>query len=97
MVQFNKKTLLLFIIIFVHVSILDLFFVTLNGAVFLWEENSQLLTIATHLTIAVMVTLLYVAISMFRIKYQQGISQNWDKVWWLSSLLMFAIIAIILI
>jgi len=64
MIVFNKKTLLLFITILLHVSALDLFFVTANGAVFWWDESSQLLTIATHLIITVMVVLLYLVISI---------------------------------
>ena len=95
--QLNKKTLLLFIVIFVHVSVLDLFFVTLDGAGFLWDENSQLLTIATHFVIAIMVVLLYLAISTFRIKYKKRALQMGEKMWWASSLLMLAAIAVILI
>jgi len=69
MIVFNKKTLLLFITILLHVSALDLFFVTANGAVFLWDESSQFLTIATHLTITIMVVLLYLVISMLSKKH----------------------------
>jgi hypothetical protein len=97
MLQFNKKTLFLFIVILVHVSLLDLFFVTFNGIVFLWEENSRFLTIATHLSIAVTVTLLYQVISTLRVKYQQGMLQMGEKMWWLSSLLMLTIIVIVLV
>jgi hypothetical protein len=97
MLQFDKKTLALFIVILVHISVLDLFFVTYSGVVFLWEENSRLLTIVTHLSITLMVTLLYLVIPIFRIKYQQGMSKNGEKVWWLSSLLMLVIIAIVLV
>jgi len=71
--------------------------VTLDGPVFLWEENSQLLTITTHLAIAAMVVLLYLAISTFRIEYKKGALQMGDKMWWASSLLMLAAIAVILI
>ena len=96
MSQSHKKSILLFVAILVHVSVLDLFFVTIDGAVFLWEENSQFLTIATHLAIATMVTLLYLLISTFRVKYQQGVVKVGERMWWVSSLFMLIIIVILI-
>lgn len=49
----HKKYLLVFLIIFTHITLLDLFFVTLNGPVFLIEENLRSSTIFTHLFIAI--------------------------------------------
>ena len=54
----TKNYRLLFLILFVHVSILDLFFVNKNGPVFLWYENSKLITLCTHLLIAFLAVLL---------------------------------------
>jgi len=95
MSQLNKK-ILLFIVILLHISVLDLFFVTHNRVVFLWEENSQLLTITTHLAIAIMVTLFYLAISTFRVKYQQRGTKVGERMWWISSLFMLVIIVILI-
>jgi len=97
MSQHYNKAILLFFAIFLHVSVLDLFFVTSEGPVFLWEENSQFLVIATHLVIAVMVALLCLAISTFRIKYKKGALQMSDKMLWVSSMFMLVVIAVILI
>jgi len=43
---------LLFIVIWLHISALDLFYITYRGPVFLWQENAELLTLAVHLLIA---------------------------------------------
>jgi hypothetical protein len=43
---------LLFVIIWLHVSVLDLFYITYQGPVFLWQENAQLLTLVVHFSIA---------------------------------------------
>jgi hypothetical protein len=50
---------LLFIIVWLHISILDLFFITYRGPVFLWQENLQLLTLLVHFFIALGTTLIY--------------------------------------
>lgn len=44
---------LLFAVIWLHVTILDLWYVTYSGPVFFWQESLQLKTIFIHLTIAV--------------------------------------------
>ena len=50
---------LLFAIIWLHVSALDLFFVTYRGPVFLWEENAQPITLLVHFLIAIATVSLY--------------------------------------
>jgi len=43
---------LLFIIIWLHVSALDLFYITYRGPVFLWQENAEFITLVVHFLIA---------------------------------------------
>ena len=57
---------LLFVAIWLHISILDLFYITYNGPVFLWQENSQLLTLVVHFSIALATTGLAKIISSVR-------------------------------
>jgi hypothetical protein len=59
----KRKSVLLFLVILLHVTLLDLFFVLSSGPVFLWDKNSEWQTIATHLLIAVATLLFYQAIS----------------------------------
>ncbi len=88
----TKKTILLFLIVFVHVSLLDLFFVTFNGPVFLWEENLRAETILVHLAIATITTLVYSIFTKFRQSYRDEKYIFAEKVWLVSSL--FLVIAI---
>ena len=48
----KQQMMWLLLIIWLHVSLLDLFYINDQGAVFLWQENSQLVTLAIHASIA---------------------------------------------
>lgn len=54
---------LLFIAIWLHVSALDLFYITYHGPVFMWQENARLQTLAVHFIIALTTTCLYWVVS----------------------------------
>jgi hypothetical protein len=56
---------LLFVTIWLHISLLDLFFVTYNGPVFLWQENAKLLTLVVHFLIAFTTVGLYWLINKY--------------------------------
>ena len=46
-------------IIWAHISVLDLFYITYRGPVFMWYENGQWLTLLVHFIIALLTTTLY--------------------------------------
>lgn len=69
---FKQKSFLVFIVIFIHATLLDLFFVTYNGPVFLWEENLHWLTIVTHLAMALVMAVLYELSVIFRRDFESG-------------------------
>ena len=48
--------MMLFAIIWLHVSVLNLFYVNHQGPVFLWEENMGPRTLAVHFIIALITT-----------------------------------------
>tara|TARA_R110001583_G_scaffold47292_12_gene148215 strand:- start:2107 stop:2415 length:309 start_codon:yes stop_codon:yes gene_type:complete len=50
---------LLFLIIWLHITALDLFYISYRGPVFLWKENAQFLTLLVHLVIALATVGLY--------------------------------------
>jgi len=56
---------LLFVVIWLHISLLDLVFFTYRGSVFLWQENIQLLTLFVHFSIALATTTVYWLINKF--------------------------------
>ncbi len=55
---FSTK-ILIFVVILVHVTILDFMFVNSKGLVLLPEKNLQLQTVAVHIAIALVTTLVY--------------------------------------
>jgi len=69
--QPNKKYIL-FLIIWLHVSLLDLFFVNYSGPVFLWKENAELKTLAVHFAIAAITTLSFMLAEKMHQLYQNG-------------------------
>ena len=68
----KNKSVLLFIVLFIHITFLDLF----NGNGYelfvLWEKSIELLTIITHLVIAVLSVLFYLLIGKLRAKSPEG-------------------------
>ncbi len=58
----------MFVIVWLHISLLDLFYLTYRGPVFLWHENTQLLTLIVHFSIALMTVTFYWLISKLRSK-----------------------------
>jgi len=60
---YQYKMTLLFLLLWAHVSLLNLFFVNYRGPVFLWQENSEILTILVHFLIALVSTAFFLAIT----------------------------------
>ena len=52
-------------VIWLHISALDLFFITYRGPVFLWQENTQFLTLAVHVFIALMTIGFYWLVNLY--------------------------------
>ena len=63
---YQYKMMLLFLVLWAHVSLLNLFFVNYSGPVFLWQENSEPRTIQVHLLIALVTTLFFWAVTKVR-------------------------------
>lgn len=63
---YQYKIFLLFLALWGHVSLLNLFYVAYRGPVFLWHENSQPLTILVHMLIALLTTSFYLLVTKLR-------------------------------
>lgn len=97
MTWFKNKTFYLFIVLLVHISILDFFFVTHNGPVFLFDKNLEIKTIITHLIITSISVGFYVVLNSSA-KYYRRVDTNVSNITWvLWSALMIFIIGFILI
>ena len=94
---YQFKVTLLFFVLWVHVSLLNLFFVNYSGPVFLWQENSELLTIQVHMLIALATTGFYLAVSKLRQANKAKKVKVADKVWLLCSLALVLSIGFLLL
>jgi len=66
----NKATQLFFVL-WLHISLLNLFFINHRGFVFLWQENGELNTLMTHFITALLATLFYIAVTKIRIHLRE--------------------------
>ncbi|ASP48105.1 hypothetical protein B5D82_10240 [Cognaticolwellia beringensis] len=94
---YQYKMILLFFVLWAHVSLLNLFFVNYSGPVFLWEQNSQFLTIQTHFLIALITTFFFLAVTKLRLMNRKKSVKITDKIWLTCSVLLLASIAFLLI
>ena len=93
----KNKTFYLFIVLFVHFSLLDLFFVTHKGPVFLIDKNLEIKTILTHLAIVCISVGFYVVLNSSVSYFRDDDSKVSDFTWVLWSALMIFAIGFILI
>lgn len=94
---YQYKIVLLFIALWAHVSVLNLFFVSYSGPVFLWQENSELLTIQVHLLIALLSTGFYLTLRKIKQFNSTNKVKVADKIWLFCSLIMIFSIGFLLI
>lgn len=94
---YQYKIALLFVVLWAHVSLLNLFFVNYSGPVFLWEQNAQLITIQTHFLIALITTLFFLIVSKLREFNRNKKVKISDKIWLLCSILLIVSITFVLI
>ncbi|SEL58824.1 hypothetical protein SAMN05216262_11478 [Colwellia chukchiensis] len=94
---YQYKVALMFVVLWAHVSLLNLFFVNYSGPVFLWQENSQPLTITVHLLIALLTTAFYLLVTKLRKLHHKQRVKTADKVWLSCSVLLAASIIFVMI
>ena len=88
----KTKPVLLFLILWLHISLLDLFFVKYSGPVFYWAENLRGETILVHISLALVSVLFYLLIGLMRNKFQVKKIKITDKFWLVSSTFMVILI-----
>ena len=93
----RNKSLFLFLILFLHMSLLDLFYVTTSGPVFMWQENMQTKTIFVHILIALLSVALYaILVNAQKIAKSRYIRVG-DKFWLASSMVLVVSIGYLLL
>lgn len=93
----KNKTILLFFIIFFHNSLLDLFFINHTGIVFLWQKNSQLNTILTHLLITFLVVTFFLLFEKLSNSYRNRTFKVGEKTWAICSVVLILVIGFLLL
>jgi len=97
MTWYKSKTFYLFIILLVHVSLLDLFFIGDNGLVFLFTKNSEFKTIITHITIIGLSVLFYRLLVLSESYYRRTNAKISDMTWVLCSVFILCAIGLIVV
>ena len=92
-----NKSIILLLIIWIHVSLLDLFYVSHSGPVFLWEKNSQTMVFIVHALIAFLTLFTYLIVSKMRMEYKSGRFVIQESVWMISSVCLVVLIGIMMI
>lgn len=97
MAWYKSKTFILFIVLLVHVTLLDFFFVTHQGPVFLFDKNSELKTIVTHLLIVLASVGFYVLLTKYREHYRKTTFRVSEITWVIWSVILIFSIGFVLI
>jgi hypothetical protein len=97
MSHIKAKPILIFIILWLHVSILDLFFVTQSSIVFLWQENARIETLVVHFLIALTAAAFYWLVSYIRQTSIISTITNNNKLWVISSAFLLALIVYLMV
>ncbi len=97
MTWLKNKTTLLFVIVLLHNSLLDLFFVNHTGLVFLWHENGQLNTVLTHLLTASLVVMFFLLIEKLSNSYKTKAFKISERIWAGCSIILITLIGFLLI
>ncbi|WP_189378544.1 hypothetical protein [Thalassotalea profundi] len=93
MTKKSKQYLSVFFLLWLHVTVLDLFYVTTSKIVFLWQENFAPLTLLVHFLTALVAVLFYIGISELRAYCGITKRSMSDKFWLISSLVLMAFIS----
>lgn len=93
---YQYKIVLMFFVLWAHVSLLNLFFVNYSGPVFLWQENSQPLTIKVHFSIALLTTIFFLCVTKIREINSKKSVKITDKIWLACSIMLVASILFLL-
>lgn len=97
MTWYKSKTFLLFIVLLLHITLLDLVMVTYSGATLLIDKNIELKTILTHLFITSISVGFYFLLNQSVKLYKSSKIETSDLMWWICSIILVAVIGFILI
>ena len=93
----KTKVIYLALAIWVHITLLDLFCITLQGPSFFWAESIELKTLLTHLFITLITVIAYFFLHHARLSLQETLQFN-NKVLviFLAATLVLAILIVVI-
>lgn len=97
MAWYKSKIFYLFSVLLLHVTLLDLFFVTHNGPVFLVAKNIEIKTFITHLLTVILSVGFYVLLTKYREHTRKKSFRVSDVIWVVWSVILILAIGFILI
>jgi len=92
----NKKSFILFLVIWLHVTLLDLSYVNHNGAVFLWDESLRPTTLLVHFSIATVTLMFYLLVIKLRKDFKSRKYEVGQNIWLYCSMVMLLTIGYLL-
>lgn len=95
-VLFKNKSVQLFFVLWLHISLLNLFFVNYQGVVFLWQENSEINTLITHFISALSAALFYIAVTKIRTHLSENKISADNNLFTYGSVIILVLIAFVL-
>ncbi|TRX53173.1 hypothetical protein [Thalassomonas sp. M1454] len=76
----KKKVTLLALVLWLHITILDLFVVTSKGPQLLWQDNIRIETLVTHILLVALSVLSFIFIHRIHLnKISKSLSQSTSK------------------
>lgn len=96
MTCFKNKIFILFIVLSIHITLLDLVVATYDNVIILIDKNIEFKTIITHLLIVVISVGFYMLLSTFNSGYQSLLAKSRDYMWIIWSVILVLFIGFIL-
>jgi len=96
MTCFKNKIFTLFIVLSIHITLLDLVVATYNNVIFLVNRNIELKTIITHFLIVVISVSFYILLNTLNNGYQRLLAKPRDYMWIIWSVILVLFIGFIL-
>jgi len=93
----KNKRALMFLILFIHVYVLNLFYMAPEGPVFYWKENLNIEAFVVYFVIAFLSVIFYMLITKGRQVHDERVIKVSDSFWLGSSIFTILLIAYLMI
>ena len=93
----KTKIIYLALAVWVHITLLNLFAITMDGPIFFWAKSAEVNTLLTHLFITLITVMAYLSLHQARLAFQADTQFNSKVlVLFLSIILVLAILVVLI-